>query len=157
MAELDRRVSLLLSALTERGFGWLAAEVIELIERGKGAIEDKDYDVAQQRRQLEIAILEKTRERITLEHSLDDAEEIRQFSGDEQVDLAVRIVIERLYDAVSMLSKSEDNLNGALDARVSIQFRLQDSVTTLNVQKASTAVASLREQKDSIVAWLSNQ
>jgi hypothetical protein len=49
MAEIDSRVRILTGALMDRGFSWLAAEIIDTIEGGQLSSDDLDHSVSAQR------------------------------------------------------------------------------------------------------------
>jgi len=146
----------LLNVLIGRGFGWLAAEIIDAIERGEDRAEEKDYGVSEQRLQLEQSISERGFEKTEFDSSPDYSGFSRPILGDEQVRTAVHLLTLRLSDAVLMLKKSSENFQEIFGVNVRIQYLTSDLMATLDVEASSSAGNRLRGIEQDFVQWLNS-
>lgn len=158
MAEIDRRVSILLNALTERGFGWLAAEIIQVIEAGEEQPEEEDDSVADQRHEIELSISERRPEKLLEStHGHFYTEAMPLSSSEEQIRTAVRLLTLRLSDAVAMLKRSSTNLGEVFESDVPIKYQIRGSTAVVDVEMARSATAQLQALEQEIVSWLTSQ
>src|SRR5262245_23436028 len=128
MPEIDRRVRTLAEMLMERGFGWLAAEIVQTIEAGhQGSY--RDANVSSQRAALNSRIGKRIPDEIfgpdQFRSSATQREVIpRDFTADEQLALAINLLIDRLSAAAEMEARSLDDLTAMMDTQVQPSFEV---------------------------------
>jgi hypothetical protein len=159
MTEIDRRVRILTDILMDRGFGWLAAEIIETIEGGRNNANEEDTDVESQRSALNQRLLSGDANAVStpedLKYSATRPETVGEpLDADDQILVAVALFIDRLSSAAEMPSKSQDELNGFMDTSVSLFVETEGEVRSVRPAEARHAALQLRGIKGQLVEWL---
>jgi hypothetical protein len=160
MADIDRRVRILTDTLMDRGFGWLAAEIIEAIERGRDSADNHDPYVSAQRTTLNQKLSSGEADAVStaesLKYSATRPEIARErFNSQEQILVAVAIFVDRLSSAADMTSQSLDELSALMDTTVSLSIETEgEEVRTVLPAKARDAAIGLREIESQLIHWL---
>lgn len=159
MATIERRVRLLTDVLLDRGFGWLAAEIIAAIEAGIEDSDDIDSAVSLQRSTLNSKIasgnMAVRSQPEDLKHSATRHGQLRRgLAPDDQVRVAVDLLIDRLSAAAKMTEKSIATLSELMEAPVSLSVQVGDTVQSINPQEAQEAGEILRESRAEFAQWL---
>jgi hypothetical protein len=159
MAEIDHRVRILINALMDRGFGWLAAEVIEIIERGRPGPIDHDSEVRAQRNALNRNLARGLTSSISRPDELRDrathsAQAREPFTADEQVSEAVHLIVERILSTTKMISTSASTLGSIMDGPVSLFTEINGEIRLIDADQATQVALSLRQMNEELIAWL---
>jgi hypothetical protein len=162
MAEIDHRVRLLMNALMSAGFGWLAAEIVDAIEAGRENPEDQDHNVASQRLLLKLKLAGSASttapESENLRFFATRSVAIRPaFGGDDQVRLAVNLLVDRLSVAAEMTSHAVDALSTLTRSPVSLVVKGAGESRAVNPSAAVQTGRQLREMREELTQWLLSQ
>jgi hypothetical protein len=158
MADIDHRVRLLIDTLIDRGYGWLAAEIVYSIEL-RDVSDEIDEDVFSQRMSLN--------ERIDAgdANPKSTAEELRasatrvhikreHLSGDGQVKLAVSLLVDRLSSAAEMTSESVEELTKLMGGPVEFGVAVDGEIRPISSEQVRGSAQQLRKVEHQIVEWL---
>ncbi len=120
MATVDYRVRLLTNLLMDRGFAWLAREIIDSIEIGAVPTADRDHNVTSQRRGLDASTHEDLEE-----PSSPDDEPRAPLTPEAQVQVAVELLVRRLSDMGRMIESSRQSLKQIFGVDVTLSMELE--------------------------------
>src|SRR5260370_42073288 len=120
MATVDYRVRLLTNLLMDRGFAWVAREIIDSIEIGAVPTADRDHNVTSQRRGLDASTTEDLDE-----PSSPDDEPRAPLTPKAQVQLAVELLVRRLSDMGRMIASSRQRRKQTFGVHVTLSVELQ--------------------------------
>jgi hypothetical protein len=159
MADIDRRVRVLTDILMDRGFGWLAAEIIDAIEAGRNDASDRDPHVTAQRAALNQRLLKGDANPASspesLKHSASrPAHSGERMSADDQVFVAVDLFVDRLTSAAEMTAKSVDALSTFMNAPVSLYVETEGEIRAVLPAKARESALRLGGVKNELIEWL---
>ena len=159
MAEIDSRARLLIDMLMARGYGWLAAEIVDAIELGTNNTDDLDLDVAAQRKALyermdsgDLSEKSSPQElKVSAMHVKGVPERV---TGNGQVNLAVKIMVDRLASAAEMTSQNVDELVNLTGAPVELAVETDDGIRHILPHQARAAASLLRKVEHEFITWL---
>lgn len=143
--------------LHEEGLSWLATEIIEAIERGPVSDEDLDWHVDEDRRSIsekpdreQFKAVWDAGERDIGGHRID-----QPILPDDQVHLAVDLMVGRLKSTVHFLDSADAELAKLVGERIEIQFTFDDSqVSTLDIERAKQAISRLVSMREALLQEL---
>lgn len=159
MDGIDRRVRILSDVLLDRGFGWLAVEIIEAIESGREDIEDIDNSVLEQR----IVLNQKLQNRQdfaaskpeTLKYAASRKDSFRsRLDGDDQVRIAIDIFVDRLASAAEMNVESAAGLTFLMRVPVSLSVQSNGVTARVSLERNEAVAVKIRENRTAIFNWL---
>jgi hypothetical protein len=160
MADIDRRLRMLLDVLMAQGFGWLAVEIIETLGRGYNGGNDKDSLVESQRIALNSRLLSGDANATSTPEGLKYSAtrpqpRIEPLGADQQIFLAVNIFVDRLASAAEMTAKNLDELRGLMDASVSLSVETEEGeVRAIRPADARDVAVHLRRVENQLAEWL---
>jgi len=162
MARINPKLEPLLRVLQDQGFGWLSAEILELIERGRTSADDLDYSVAERRSRMRGRKVRGDKP----DQDADGADETPKarvvrtepYAEDEQVELAVDHLLLRLESAANWFAKSEANLSQALGRSVELDTTEDDShLQRFDRKPILEGIGRLRASRTELIDWLRGQ
>lgn len=159
MADIDFRVRVLTDLLMNRGFGWLAIEIIQAIEDRGDSLVDRDPNVAAQREDLNARLLRGDAKAVLSPEVVKEAATRSEAQRDrleahDQISLAVEILVDRLSSAAEMTALSVDELTNLVDGSVSVSVEVDKEIRHVFPAKARETAAQLRGIKDQLREWL---
>jgi hypothetical protein len=173
MAEIDHRVRLLTDLLMERGFGWLASEIVTAIEFGRTIVDDTDHTVFDQRKALQAELsrsdvplrrgamrreLSKPTVAAEIESSAERLESERTaFLPDEQVEIAVEFLMFRLSDSVKMLASSVEAMEEIFGGQMKLFAEVDGRPHPIDTIQASAFASRLENIREQLREWLLSQ
>ena len=154
MAAIEPRVRQLLNALMERGFSWLAADIIELIEIGIPVFSEQDQDVAGQRRNLDSHHHDSTNlaEALSQPHST-----TRPAKREEQASVATSVLTRQLVTTLLMNERSAMLLAEVAGAPVQLATYSGDLVRQIDPIAGRHAAGELLELGPALQTWLAEE
>lgn len=163
MATIDYRVRLLTALLMDRGFAWLASEIIEAIERGRPTSDDQDHNVTLRRRALnaELSGNSRSKSRLVVDDSEDpptheDAPR-EQFGPEAQIRIAVDSFVHRLSAFGEMLGHSKDTLRRTFESDVRLFTEAEGEPRELDVSTSRLLSSQLLALREELFQWLISQ
>jgi hypothetical protein len=159
MADIDRRVRILIDTLIDRGYGWLAAEIVYSIEFRRDGSDEIDKGVSSQRMSLNEKI------HAGDASSKSSAEDLRASAsrisagrehlvGDGQVEFAVKLLVDRLSSAAEMTSESMEEMTKLMETQVEFAVAVDGDVRPISLQKVRNSAQELRKIEHQLAEWL---
>jgi hypothetical protein len=151
MAGIAPRVRQVLDLMMDAGYGWLAVEAIELIERGRAYPEDLDQELAAERSQIDKGQGGDQTERLPPSDTSS-----REFRVSEagQAELVVDLLISRLSNSIEMNMRSRKLLSQIVDRPIRLATYTDEGIIELDVNAAQEAGRRLADQRIELVNWL---
>jgi hypothetical protein len=157
MATVDYRVRLLTDLLMDRGFAWLAREIIDSIEIGAAPTADRDQNVTSQRRALNVDASRDVPQEDLEESSLPDDEPREPLTPEAQVQVAVELLVRRLSDMGRMFESSRQTLKQIFDVDVTLSIELAGEPRQYDPGRARELTSQLESVREQLFEWLMSQ
>jgi hypothetical protein len=161
MANIDRRVRLLTEVLQEEGFGWIAVEIVEAVEFGRRDLSELDNSVASQRHELGQRLhagASSTSKPSDIRSSATRIVPLKQdFSAEEQITVAVHILMDRLAISAQMLAESADALSQIMETPVTLSVEDLSEARPVVVSSVRTAASELKAITPQLINWLNSE
>jgi hypothetical protein len=156
MANVDYRVRLLTNLLMDRGFAWLAGEIIDSIEIGRPTTADRDHNVTSQRRALKLdASTDVPHE--DLEEPSPDDEPREPLTPEAQVQVAIELLVRRLSDMGRMFESSRESLKQIFGVDVTLSIELEGEPRQYDPAHARELTSQLENVREQLLEWLMSQ
>lgn len=133
MAKIDQRLQPLLAVLQQEGFSWVVSEILLAIEVGESSPDEIDTNLRRQREEVRRQATSASVAKGQVEHQPDNSRPARQFSPDEQIALAVSIMVKKVTLISNAFAASKVTLSRAFDTPKVALFLVEDQPSQTDV------------------------